>query len=936
MAGIDKNTVFYLRGDSYNDLSEYSRNITFNSTTIASDPNGVQGIKLTSGYMLIPNCLEPIDWSKDFTLEWWEYRLSASADAQGGVFQNRVNTVSTNVQYGILIGYCGTKIYVGSAHPWTGLSEIVSKDLTANTWVHWAYVKSGNTWSSYKNGTLFWTVELTDIPHVSDKGLCIGAWVSNTVNAGYNGLIKGYRISNIARYTENFTVNDDPYSYAEASDLRIEKNKFKYKINKINEPDITKIETYINNELINVTNEFNELIECNYEDSVYLTNNDIIQVVITYANNLYDSYELKCQADVDLDNNTVFFLRGDGYNDLSITSNEKQITNSATSISAIGKFGRGIDYSAGGVLYATNGTKDIDVNGDFTVEWWEYAKGSMSNGAMFYNNTNRSTYAQNSILLAYTGTKIYTGNTTSWNGFNAIISKDITANTWVHWAYVKTGSTWTSYKNGVKFWSATNALKLNVTDGGLTIGKWDSTDVYNAVISEYRISNIARYTENFTPNDRPMTSVNIRYIGITDNAFECYVHKNESENIEKVEIYLNNELYRSLAGVETILFNIDETDLVIGSNTFEVKIYYYGDYYVNASTTCFKSSLEKLPTDASLIDTAIKLKEIVNTINKYTDDISQVLINNNFEVSDNEKRLSNLAPKIDECLKYTPFPEWFVTTESWMSAANMPAAKWSYASAVINDKIYTVGDSNTTCCYNPKDNTWTTLANSPAAMTECAAFAVGTNLYYMRANANYCYDTILNSWTTKANIPTSRNHPRGGAVGTNIYVIGGYSGAMKNNNECYDTITNTWTTKQAATVAKETAGGVSLNGKVYIMGGYNGSTRYTNMDEYDPVLNSWTAKANMNYSKERHMFAVHNGLIYTLGGYNGSSAMNNVEYYDIESNTWTVCITLRTNRNYGTAASAGGNLYVMGGSTDSGTTKLNTVDCYIQPKKGGN
>ena len=348
------------------------------------------------------------------------------------------------------------------------------------------------------------------------------------------------------------------------------------------------------------------------------------------------------------------------------------------------------------------------------------------------------------------------------------------------------------------------------------------------------------------------------------------------------------------------------------------------------------NNIEKLPMDASLTDINIKLKEVVNTINKYTDDISQVLINNNFEVSDNEKRLSNLAPKIDECLKYSPFPEWYITTESWMSAANMPAAKWSFSSAVINDKIYTVGDSNTTWCYNPKDNTWTTLANSPAAMIECAAFAVGTNLYYMKADANYCYNTLTNTWTTKANLLTARNHPRGGVVGTNIYVIGGYystTGGMKNNNDCYDTLTNTWTAKQAAAVAKETAGGVSLNGKVYIMGGYNGSTRFTNMDEYDPVLNSWTAKANMNYGKERHMFAVHKGLIYTLGGYNGSSAMNNVEYYDIESNTWTVCITLRTNRIYGTAASAGGHLYVMGGSTDNGTTKLNTVDCYIQPKE---
>lgn len=75
-----------------------------------------------------------------------------------------------------------------------------------------------------------------------------------------------------------------------------------------------------------------------------------------------------------------------------------------------------------------------------------------------------------------------------------------------HWAFVKSGNTLTSFKNGVQFATATLNGKIGWHPHiAFSIGSYRAGDVsyFTGYIDEFRISNVARWKTNFTP---PSTS----------------------------------------------------------------------------------------------------------------------------------------------------------------------------------------------------------------------------------------------------------------------------------------------------------------------------------------------------------------------------------------------------------------------------------------------
>jgi hypothetical protein len=103
----------------------------------------------------------------------------------------------------------------------------------------------------------------------------------------------------------------------------------------------------------------------------------------------------------------------------------------------------------------------------------------------------------------------YTANT--WN-FAAISPTAISINTWVHLAYVYTGSTITIYVNGTSVVSNTKtSWETTAGTAGYYIGrKWDtSTSAYfSGYISNFRfVRGTAVYTTNFTPPTGPLTAI---------------------------------------------------------------------------------------------------------------------------------------------------------------------------------------------------------------------------------------------------------------------------------------------------------------------------------------------------------------------------------------------------------------------------------------------
>jgi hypothetical protein len=178
--------------------------------------------------------------------------------------------------------------------------------------------------------------------------------------------------------------------------------------------------------------------------------------------------------------------------------NPKTITNNGPVISTSqSKFGGASGYFSNN--YRTGPyTSDFDLTGNFTLECW-FNSVSFSSGTVliskdtYGSNYDWSIYMPNSTTMA-----LYT------NGTNSNLTVTVPAmstNTWHHVAFVRNNGTNTIYLNGVAYGS--NSMSItNASQTKITIGcaSWNNPGIFfNGYINELRLSKVARYTSNFTP-----------------------------------------------------------------------------------------------------------------------------------------------------------------------------------------------------------------------------------------------------------------------------------------------------------------------------------------------------------------------------------------------------------------------------------------------------
>ena len=217
--GIDENTVLYLKGEDFTDSSLYNKPITNVGATINSNGKFNKGIELANTRINIDRGMEGVDLSKDFTIDWWEYSTGATT-SKSSLFTTRTAT-STTPARAILLGYSGTRLYAGTSSAtttatWDIFNGVTVKDKVNNVWVHWAFVKKGTKYTTYKNGVEFWSETTSSIPSVEGDNINLGAWIdSSNIFMGYNAIIDNFRISNVARWETDFTPPEKDYGLDE-------------------------------------------------------------------------------------------------------------------------------------------------------------------------------------------------------------------------------------------------------------------------------------------------------------------------------------------------------------------------------------------------------------------------------------------------------------------------------------------------------------------------------------------------------------------------------------------------------------------------------------------------------------------------------------------------------------------------------------------------
>jgi len=141
--------------------------------------------------------------------------------------------------------------------------------------------------------------------------------------------------------------------------------------------------------------------------------------------------------------------------------------------------------------------------GDFTIDMWVRPTD-------ITNVTSQSLFAQRNgaeeavIFLNYTAPDIFFKvSFIDGVGGSVILSaaESISNNTWYHLAVVKNGTTYTSYLDGVQSATITKSFTYPNINSQLTIGSNSagSNNFFYGWIEEYRVSNVARWTTNFTP-----------------------------------------------------------------------------------------------------------------------------------------------------------------------------------------------------------------------------------------------------------------------------------------------------------------------------------------------------------------------------------------------------------------------------------------------------
>lgn len=219
--GIDSNAVLMLHCDETSgtpvDSSSSAKTITPNSTAASSAQSKFGGYSrnLSGSYMYAAPSSDFNFLAGDFTAECWLYLTAATSYA--------TNVLGMSPAYSWSLGISGTTpiFFAGNGSSWTtsASGNMASTSISLNTWNHLALVRHSGVWKIYLNGVTVLTFsESSSLAAMTVHQLQIGsapAYLSSVFSGCY---IDEIRISNVARYTADFTPATSAFSTTVTAD----------------------------------------------------------------------------------------------------------------------------------------------------------------------------------------------------------------------------------------------------------------------------------------------------------------------------------------------------------------------------------------------------------------------------------------------------------------------------------------------------------------------------------------------------------------------------------------------------------------------------------------------------------------------------------------------------------------------------------------------
>jgi len=164
------------------------------------------------------------------------------------------------------------------------------------------------------------------------------------------------------------------------------------------------------------------------------------------------------------------------------------------------KFGGKSLYLDGSSYLSTSSVDDFNFGtSDFTIDWWEYRANNSSKSPVY--TRNNSVLGGSLLVGQYSGGNIVyymSSDGASWNIANRVTMGTVILNVWTHYALVRKGNSIMAFQNGVLQSTITSSSSILKGVSTPFIG-YDGGNYYTGYIDEFRISNVARWTEDFDP-----------------------------------------------------------------------------------------------------------------------------------------------------------------------------------------------------------------------------------------------------------------------------------------------------------------------------------------------------------------------------------------------------------------------------------------------------
>jgi N-acetylneuraminic acid mutarotase len=304
----------------------------------------------------------------------------------------------------------------------------------------------------------------------------------------------------------------------------------------------------------------------------------------------------------------------------------------------------------------------------------------------------------------------------------------------------------------------------------------------------------------------------------------------------------------------------------------------------------------------------------------------------------------------------------------WTDGATMPVKLGETAAAIINGKLYVVGDGNpNTLAYDIAADTWVSdLAVRPQLGKDQIAHAINGKFYVFGGVASIggtktaldtvqVYDPVANNWQVLNDMPYPCFAAATAVIGGFVYFAGGVGSNIQTIGTVsrYNPANDTWQILASMPQMRDSAAAGTNGSKLFVFGGRTGgdspSNGFDTVQIYDPATNTWISSmdasgpgaslAELPQARGGIVFAPYaNGEFYVIGGetVDGAGATDDhvydrVDIYNPITNTWRAGPPMPTARHGMSPVFFNNQIFIAGGGTHSGKSQSNLLEILQLP-----